>query len=141
MTSIRSAGGGILVVALGVVLTAGGFGSGRDAPGAFAHGASPSPAKAQAQAPAGNELYQKFCQACHGADGRGTAMKQTMPAIPDFTSTAWHDTRNNVELLISILDGKGTLMPAFNDRVTEDQARDLVSLTRAFKQAQPKLQP
>ena len=38
----------------------------------------------------------------------------------------------NAQLLVSILNGKGTLMPANNERVTPDQARDVVAYVRAF---------
>ncbi len=55
-----------------------------------------------------------------------------MPAIPDFTSRAWQSGVATPQLLSSILDGKGTLMPAFRGRVNEEQARDLAAYIRAF---------
>jgi mono/diheme cytochrome c family protein len=83
----------------------------------------------------GAEAYAKYCVACHGADGRGAAMKAAMPTIPDFADAAWQDGRNNPELSIGILEGKGTQMPGFNDRLTADQTKDLVALIRGFKKA------
>jgi mono/diheme cytochrome c family protein len=55
-----------------------------------------------------------------------------MPEIPDFTMGAWHRTRSNNDLRVSILEGKGKLMPAFRGRVTDSQAQDLVAYIRAF---------
>ena len=55
-----------------------------------------------------------------------------MPNIPDFTNRTWQTATGTPQLLNSILDGKGTLMPAFRGRVNEDQARDLAAYIRAF---------
>ena len=62
-----------------------------------------------------------------------------MPTIPDFTSRQWQEGVNDPQLKVSILDGKGTLMPGFPDRVTDDQAKALVAYIRAFgpKRAAP----
>lgn len=77
-------------------------------------------------------LYRQYCLICHGADGRGSEMKAGMPAIPDFSSRAWQETVNSAQLLVGILDGKGTLMPAFRGRVNDEQAQDLAAYIRAF---------
>lgn len=55
-----------------------------------------------------------------------------MPTIPDFASRDWQTRANTSELVNSILDGKGTLMPAFRGRVNDEQARDLAAYIRAF---------
>jgi len=54
-----------------------------------------------------------------------------MPQIPDFTSRAWQEGKNNAQVAVSILDGKD-LMPAFRGRVDDDQAQSLVAYLRAF---------
>ncbi len=77
-------------------------------------------------------LYRNYCLICHGADGRGAEMKASMPAIPDFTDRAWQQGVGTPQLTVSILDGKGALMPAFRGRVNDDQARDLAAYVRAF---------
>jgi ubiquinol-cytochrome c reductase cytochrome b subunit len=76
--------------------------------------------------------YRQYCLSCHGTDGRGTELRASMPALPDFTSRAWQDGQTNSRLAASILDGKGALMPAFRGRVTESAAQDLVAYIRAF---------
>jgi mono/diheme cytochrome c family protein len=77
-------------------------------------------------------LFRQFCIVCHGADGTGAAMRAQLPPIPDFTSGKFHAERTDPQLLISILDGKGTLMPANRGRITEEQARDLEAYVRSF---------
>jgi mono/diheme cytochrome c family protein len=59
-------------------------------------------------------------------------MRAAMTSIPDFTSRAWQAGADTPQLLNSILDGKGTLMPAFRGRANEEQARDLAAYIRAF---------
>jgi mono/diheme cytochrome c family protein len=80
----------------------------------------------------GSTIFQQYCFVCHGQDGKGTAMRPVLPPIPDFTSPAFHKEHTDAQLQASILDGKGTLMPANRGRVTEEQARDLVYFVRAF---------
>jgi ubiquinol-cytochrome c reductase cytochrome b subunit len=82
-------------------------------------------------------LYRQYCLICHGADGRGLELKASMPTIQDFTSRTWQEGVGNPQLAVSILDGKGTLMPAFRGRVGEEQAQDLVAYVRAFGPFRP----
>jgi quinol-cytochrome oxidoreductase complex cytochrome b subunit/mono/diheme cytochrome c family protein len=93
----------------------------------------PTPAaQSAARMSAAAGLFRQYCLVCHGADGRGTATRPGMPPIPDFTDRAWQATVNDPRLAVSILEGKGTLMPAFRGRVGEDQVDDLVAYVRAF---------
>jgi protein-tyrosine-phosphatase len=55
-----------------------------------------------------------------------------MRVIPDFTSKNWHEERSDADLIVSIQEGKGNSMPAFPDRFTEEQLRDLVAQVRSF---------
>jgi mono/diheme cytochrome c family protein len=82
---------------------------------------------------AGAVIFRQWCIACHGSDGTGAPGRAAqLSRIPDFTSGAWQSDRSDPELLVSILDGKGTQMLANRGRVTEEQARDLVAYVRAF---------
>jgi mono/diheme cytochrome c family protein len=76
--------------------------------------------------------YRQNCLTCHGSNGRGTDMRPTMPAIPDFTNRGWQRNRSNAQLAASVHDGKNGLMPAFGDRLTPNDIRDLVVYVRAF---------
>jgi mono/diheme cytochrome c family protein len=105
-------------------------------PGLKAPAAEPAPptpaAQSAARTSAAAGLFRQYCLVCHGADGRGAAIRPSMPPIPDFTSRAWQAEGSNPRLAVSILEGKGTLMPAFRGRVGENQADDLVAYVRAF---------
>src|SRR5262249_5856077 len=57
------------------------------------------------------ELYQQLCQRCHAADGKGDPGTK---GVPNFTRRSWHEQKRDAELIVSILDGKGTVMPNFN---------------------------
>ncbi|HEV3444696.1 MAG TPA: c-type cytochrome [Gemmataceae bacterium] len=91
-----------------------------------------APGETAARIRVGAGIFQQYCIVCHGPDGTGSIMRPSMPPIPDFTSRAFHEKRSNAELIVSILDGKGTLMPANRGRVTEEQAGDLAAYVRAF---------
>ncbi len=80
----------------------------------------------------GRGIFQQFCKSCHGSDGRGTTLRDQTPSIPDFTSQVWQQRRSSPALTTTILEGKGTVMPAFRGKLTEAQVRDLVAYLRAF---------
>jgi mono/diheme cytochrome c family protein len=85
----------------------------------------------------GSVIFGQFCLVCHGPDGTGRLVRPAMPPIPDFTNSQWQLGKSDPELLLSILEGKGTLMPPNSMRVTRDQARDLVAFIRSFGPARP----
>jgi ubiquinol-cytochrome c reductase cytochrome b subunit len=77
-------------------------------------------------------LYRQYCLSCHGVEGRGSELKASMPTIPDFTNAGWQASVSNSQLVVSILDGKGTMMPAFRGRLGDEQAQDLAAYVKAF---------
>jgi mono/diheme cytochrome c family protein len=80
----------------------------------------------------GNRVFQRSCVACHGADGKGSSMRDDLPTIPDFTARDWQQRRGDPQLVVSIMDGKGTGMPAFRDKIARERIRDLVTFIRTF---------
>jgi mono/diheme cytochrome c family protein len=80
----------------------------------------------------GSTIFRQYCIVCHGPDGTGSIMRASMPVIPDFTKATFHESRGDAQIERSILDGKGTLMPANQGRVTVAQAEALVAYVRAF---------
>jgi mono/diheme cytochrome c family protein len=92
---------------------------------------APSPERAAKLRVAGN-FYNTNCVACHGPDGRGTAIRVAMPLIPDFTSREWHMSHENPQLAVSILDGKSALMPPWRGKIDPALAQDLVAFVRTF---------
>jgi mono/diheme cytochrome c family protein len=97
-------------------------------------GGNPVPASGQsaaARSPAqAGSLYQKYCQRCHESDGTGR--RDRLPGIPNFRDRSWHRGRNDFELAASILDGKGTRMPALSERLDERQVWGLVAYLRSL---------
>jgi mono/diheme cytochrome c family protein len=85
----------------------------------------------------GGLLFGQYCYVCHGEDGTGNIQRANFPPIPDFTRPDWQKTKQDAELLASILDGKGDLMPAHADRLSRDEGRDLVAFVRAFGPERP----
>jgi mono/diheme cytochrome c family protein len=90
------------------------------------------PAPSAARLSVASGLFRQYCLVCHGPRGTGAEIRASMPTIPDFTSRAWQAGANSTQLAVSILEGKGTLMPSFRGRVNEEQAQDLVAYVRAF---------
>jgi mono/diheme cytochrome c family protein/uncharacterized membrane protein len=76
--------------------------------------------------------YRQYCHKCHGPDGAGANGRKTFADIPDFTKRPWHNSRSNAQLLASILEGRGAVMPSFRNKLDEAQARAMVDHVRGF---------
>jgi mono/diheme cytochrome c family protein len=79
-----------------------------------------------------SSLYRQYCLSCHGTNGRGAELRVSMPSLPDFSDGRWQAERSDIQLTVSILEGKGALMPAFQGRVREPQMPALLAYLRAF---------
>jgi mono/diheme cytochrome c family protein len=91
----------------------------------------PSPGAAE-RSRAAAASYGWLCASCHGRDGRALELRAAVPSVPDFCSRQWQETRDDAHLTASILDGKGTSMPAWRGRLRSDQVRDLVAFVRGL---------
>jgi mono/diheme cytochrome c family protein len=111
---------------------------GGPAPARAENDSPPPPRRAAARSTdvgaAGKGLPSR-CARCHDADGTGRTSGANFREIPDFSNHKWQSSRSDVELLVSILDGKGTHMPGFRGKLRESEARDLVASVRAFAPA------
>jgi mono/diheme cytochrome c family protein/uncharacterized membrane protein len=87
---------------------------------------------------AAQQHFRRACAKCHDADGTGRQSRERMADIPDFTDSRWQAQRNDAQLLRSILEGKGEDMPPFRGKLTEEQARALVTEVRAFSRQREK---
>ncbi|HST20619.1 MAG TPA: c-type cytochrome [Blastocatellia bacterium] len=72
------------------------------------------------------------CASCHRADGKGVEpMKASMKDLPDFTNAAWQKKATDAEMIETIKNGHKP-MPAYKDKLTEDQIKALVAYVRKF---------
>lgn len=84
---------------------------------AFVYAESPRDAK---------RLFADNCLDCHDSAGKGTEYRLS-DSIPDLTSKDWASGRSRSDLYDSILLGKGSEMPAFEDELSESEINSLVT--------------
>jgi mono/diheme cytochrome c family protein len=83
-------------------------------------------------------LFQRLCQGCHAADGWGDPGTK---GVPNFTRRGPYQQKSDAQLIVSVLDGTGSGMPAFQDRLSQAQAKELVGYIRSFAPTEPAEQP
>jgi mono/diheme cytochrome c family protein len=79
---------------------------------------------------ASRTTLQPRCARCHDQDGTGRSGREHLSEIPDFSDHKWHLSRTDAQLLVSILDGKGSHMPSYRGKLSEKEARDMVVQVR-----------
>ena len=80
----------------------------------------------------GKRLYEKYCLACHGPQGRGDGTTQFDPPVADLTSS---DVllKPDSRLLKSIHEGKpNTAMDAWKSKLSDEAIRDVLAYTLTF---------
>ena len=87
----------------------------------------------QAAPPAdGSAVYKQRCVMCHKSDGKGFPALKT----PDFTDPKWQASKKDAELAEVIKSGKkGTPMPAFAEKLKDDEIAAVVAFVRSFSSA------
>jgi mono/diheme cytochrome c family protein len=66
---------------------------------------------------------------CHGAEGKGFAAIKT----PDFTDAKWQASITDEKMIDIIKNGKkGTAMPAFSDKLKDDEIMAVVAYIRSL---------
>ena len=80
----------------------------------------------------GMQLYQQYCQVCHGVEGDGDGIMTSLMGIMPMDHTNPNETESlsNEEIAKSILDGKQRFMPAWRDILNQDDVEALVSYIR-----------
>ena len=77
------------------------------------------------------DLFKQKCSMCHGVDGKGYSALKT----PDFTDPKVQASLTDKEIAEVIKNGKkGTAMPAFGDKLSDEQIHSLVTYIRSLKQ-------
>jgi len=84
---------------------------------------------------AGGQLYRDYCAVCHGAQGRGDgpAAMALNPRPSDFTQHMIPGLHTDGQIFLWIKDGyPNTAMPAWGQRLNEEQIWQLVTYLRTF---------
>jgi len=88
-----------------------------------------------ADKPDGSDIYKQKCSMCHSMDGKG------YPAIktPDLTNPKWQASNSEKEMTAVVKNGKkGTPMPAFADKLKDDEIQAVVKFIRSFDSSKKK---
>jgi cytochrome c6 len=83
------------------------------------------------QAQDGAALFKAKCAACHSADGSGSSAMGKQLGVSDLGSDAVQK-QTDAQLTDSITNGKGTKMPAYKGKLTDDQIKGLVGYVRSL---------
>jgi mono/diheme cytochrome c family protein len=74
--------------------------------------------------------FRRYCARCHGDDLRGSEWRAQGRRIPDFTDGPWQNSHSDTQLLVSVLEGKGSHMPPFRDKLSTAEAQAVVHFIR-----------
>jgi mono/diheme cytochrome c family protein len=83
-----------------------------------------------------DELFNRNCARCHGADGRGDTPLGHIYKAPDFTDPEWWKKNagiSNTRTLRSIVTRGKAGMPAFGKKLSRSEINLLVNRVRSFK--------
>ncbi|HKP48061.1 MAG TPA: cytochrome c [Pyrinomonadaceae bacterium] len=76
-------------------------------------------------------LFKQKCAKCHGQDGAGNNYGQIIGAT-NLTDSEWQQRVDDKRLVNSIKHGRGQ-MPAFAEKITDDQITSLVLYVRTLE--------
>lgn len=80
----------------------------------------------------GKKVYEKYCLACHGPQGRGDGTTQFDPPVADLTSSEVL-LKPDSRLLRSIHDGRtNTAMDAWKTTLSDAAMRDVLAYILTF---------
>ena len=101
-----------------------------NAPTASAPAASPSPTAPPDPLAAARVNYAKHCEACHGPEGVGGLVKVEDKQIKVASLKAPGVVRHTDEELAKVVTAGEEAMPAFKDKMSQAEIRDLVTFIR-----------
>jgi mono/diheme cytochrome c family protein len=97
--------------------------------------------KASARARQIDELFNRNCARCHGADGRGDTPSGHLFNAPDFTNPEWWKKNSSItttKTLRSVVARGKAGMPGFGKKLTRAQINLLVERVRSFRKSERK---
>ena len=74
--------------------------------------------------------YQKHCEACHGPNGEGGLVKVENKQIKVASLKAEHAIKHKDEELLKVISGGEEEMPAFKDKLSQQEIADMVKFVR-----------
>ena len=91
----------------------------------------------------GKRLYERHCMDCHGPQGRGDGVKAlSLSPRPGNLVSAATSAKSDKDLLKIIANGRPrTAMPAWKDRLSEEDQRDVLGYIRSLVQFHHSLTP
>lgn len=92
----------------------------------------PASAASQTSQRSAAVLYEKYCDTCHGKDGRAKTFKAKFNHARNLTEPGWQDAVSDERIYNSISNGRGK-MPAFSKKMSEPEIDSLVLLVRNLK--------
>lgn len=81
------------------------------------------------------QLYRSHCVSCHGNDGKAKTSKGKYSHARDLTDVEWQNDVSDARIFNSIMNGRNVRgnMPAFSDKLNEQQVNALVGFVRGLK--------
>ena len=82
-----------------------------------------------------SRMYGQYCISCHGSDGRSQTKKGKYNHARDLSDAKWQDDVSDERIFNSIMNGRNIRgnMPAFKDKLNEQEVESLVEYVRRFK--------
>lgn len=85
-----------------------------------------------AKAKEAKKLFKQKCVKCHGSDGSGNTTYGQIIGATNLTDPEWQERVDDKRLVSSIKHGSGQ-MPAFGEKLTEEQIASLTSYVRTLR--------
>ncbi|MGH9769382.1 MAG: c-type cytochrome [Blastocatellia bacterium] len=99
---------------------------------------NPEPKNAES-VEAGKKLYQRYCAACHGPNGKGDGGMALSGGEPsDLTDDTWDFGSTDGEIFVAIRDGVSADMLAYKEKLNEKQIWQVVNYIRSIGPKQSK---
>ena len=82
-----------------------------------------------------SQTYRRYCVSCHGTDGKAKTSKGRFSHARDLTDAQWQADVSDERIFNSIMNGRNVRgnMPAFADKLNEQEINSLVGLVRELK--------
>src|SRR5262245_28423538 len=82
-----------------------------------------------------SQTYRRYCISCHGTDGKAKTSKGKYSHARDLTDAEWQGNVSDERIFNSIMNGRNTRgnMPAFANKLSQQEADSLVSFVRGLK--------